>query len=143
MIEDLFTATNVPDAVVELNLGPGLYVPLVADERRLGTLVLGRVRGGAPFGPLDTALAAVFASSTAAAIELAEVRAELERTGIVAEEERIARDLHDTVIQDIFGVGLLLQAARPSSTGPVGERIDEAVDRLATIIREIRNRVPV
>lgn len=47
MIDDLFTATNVPDAVVELNLGPGLYVPLVADERRLGTLVLGRLRGGA------------------------------------------------------------------------------------------------
>ncbi len=141
MIEDLFTATNVPDAVVELNLGPGLYVPLVADERRLGALVLGRVRGGAPFGPLDIALAAVFASSTAAALELAEVRAELERTGIVAEEERIARDLHDTVIQDIFGVGLLLQAARSSSTGLVAERIDEAVDRLDSIIREIRNTI--
>ena len=141
ILEDLFTATNVPDAVIELNLGPGLYVPLVADERRLGTLVLGRVRGGPPFGPLDIALATVFASSTAAAIELAEVRAELERTGIVAEEERIARDLHDTVIQDLFGVGLSLQAARSSSTGAIGERIDEAVDRLDTIIREIRNTI--
>ncbi len=107
-------------------------MPLVADERRLGTLVLGRVRGGDQFGPLDIALAAVFASSTAAAIELAEVRAELERTGIVAEEERIARDLHDTVIQDIFGVGLSLQAARSSATGRVAERIDEAIDRLDT-----------
>lgn len=141
IIEDLFTAANVPDAVVGLNLGPGLYVPLVADERRLGTLVLGRVRGGAPFGPLDIALATVFASSTAAAMELAEVRAELERTGIVAEEERIALDLHDTVIQDLFGVGLSLQAARSSSTGTVGERIDEAVDRLDTIIKEIRNTI--
>jgi len=141
MIEDLFTATNVPDAVVGLNLGPGLYVPLVADERRLGTLVLGRVRGGTPYGSVDIALATVFASSTAAAIELAEVRAELERTGIVAEEERIARDLHDTVIQDLFGVGLSLQAARSSAIGPVGERIDEAIDRIDTIIREIRNTI--
>ena len=141
IIEDLFTATNVPDAVVGLNLGPGLYVPLVADERRLGALVLGRLRGGTPFGPLDVALAAVFASSTAAAIELAEVRAELERTGIVDEEERIARDLHDTVIQDLFGVGLSLQVARSSSTGPVADRIDEAVDRIDTIIREIRNTI--
>jgi PAS domain S-box-containing protein len=141
IIEDLFSAANVPDAVVGLNLGPGLYVPLVADDRRLGTLVLGRVRGGAPFGPLDIALATVFASSTAAAIELAEVRAELERTGILAEEERIARDLHDTVIQDLFGVGLSLQAARSSSSGLVGERIDEAVERLDAIIREIRNTI--
>ena len=141
IIEDLFTATNVPDAVVGLNLGPGLYVALVADERRLGTLVLGRVRGGPLFGPLDIALATVFASSTAAAIELGEVRAELERTSIVAEEERIARDLHDTVIQDLFGVGLSLQVARSSSAGPVAERIDEAVDRLDTIIREIRNTI--
>jgi PAS domain S-box-containing protein len=141
IIEDLFTATNVPDAVVGLNLGPGLYVALVADERRLGTLVLGRVRGGPSFGSLDIALATVFASSTAAAIELGEVRAELERTGIVAEEERIARDLHDTVIQDLFGVGLSLQVARSSSVGPVAERIDEAVDRLDTIIREIRNTI--
>jgi two-component system, NarL family, sensor histidine kinase DevS len=141
IIEDLFTATNVPDAVVGLNLGPGLYVPLIADERRLGTLVLGRVRGSTQFGPLDIALAMVFASSTAAAIELGEVRAELERTGIVAEEERIAHDLHDTVIQDLFGVGLSLQAARSSVTGPIGERIDEAVDRLDTIIREIRNTI--
>ncbi len=141
MIEDLFTATNVPAAVVGLNLGPGLYVPLVADERRLGTLVLARARGGPAFGPLDIALATVFASSTAAAIELAEVRSELERTGIVAEDERIARDLHDTVIQDLFGVGLSLQAARSSATGTVGERIDEAVDRLDTIIKEIRNTI--
>lgn len=141
IVEDLFTATNVPDAVVSLNLGPGLYVPLVADERRLGTLVLGRLRGGVQFGPLDIALATVFASSTAAAIELGEVRAELEHVGIVAEDERIARDLHDTVIQDLFAVGLSLQASRSVAIGRVGDRIDEAVDRIDNIIREIRNTI--
>jgi two-component system, NarL family, sensor histidine kinase DevS len=141
VIEDLFTATNVPDAVVSLNLGPGVYVPLVADERGLGTLVLGRLRGDAQFGSLDIALATVFASSTAAAIELGEVRAELEHVGIIAEDERIARDLHDTVVQDLFAVGLSLQAARLSATGRVGERIDEAVDRLDGIIKEIRNTI--
>ena len=45
VIDDLSTAENVPHGVVDLDLGPGLYVPFVADERRLGTLVLGRVRG--------------------------------------------------------------------------------------------------
>ena len=141
VIEDLATATNVPDAVVGLDLGPGLYLPLVADERRLGALVLGRLRGGAQFGPLDIALATVFASATAAALVLGEARAELERVGIVAEDERIALDLHDTVIQNLFAVGLSLQAARMSATGRVGERIDDVVERLDSVIRDIRNTI--
>ena len=139
VIEDLSTATNVPDAVVGLELGPGLYVPLVADEHRLGALVLGRLRGGAQFGPLDIALAMVFAS--AAAVELGEARAELERVGILAEDERIAADLHDTVIQDLFAVGLSLQVARSLANERAGERIEEAVDALDRVIREIRNTI--
>jgi PAS domain S-box-containing protein len=141
IIEDLSTATSVPDAVAGLDLGPGLYLPLVADERRLGLLMLGRLRGGAQFGPLDIALATVFASATAAAIELGEVRSELERVAIVAEDERIALDLHDTVIQELFAVGMSLQAERMLATGRVRERIDEAVDRLDSVIRDIRNTI--
>jgi GAF domain-containing protein len=74
IITDLSAAANVPEAVVALDLGPGVYVPLIADERPLGTLVLGRVDGRPDFGPLDVAFAEVFATSTAAAIELGEVR---------------------------------------------------------------------
>jgi signal transduction histidine kinase len=59
----------------------------------------------------------------------------------VAEDERIALDLHDTVIQDLFAVGLSLQAARTSATGRVGQRIDEAVDRLDQVIRDIRTTI--
>ena len=79
MIEDLFTATNVPDAVVELNLGPGLYVPLVADERRLGALVLGRVRRWRPVRPARHRLGAVFASPPRRRSSSARSAAELER----------------------------------------------------------------
>ena len=91
VIEDLATAANVPGEVITLGLGPGLYVPLVAEERRLGTLVLGRVNGQPSYETLDVAFAEVFASSTAAAIEISKVRAEVDRLGIVAEDERIAR----------------------------------------------------
>jgi len=141
VIDDLSTAPNVPRGTTELNLGPGLYVPLIADERHVGTLVLGRIKGAPAFLPLDVAFAEVFAGTTAAALELGETRAELERLGIVAEDERIARDLHDTVIQQLFAIGLSLQAARATASGTLGERIDAAVDGLDGVIREIRNTI--
>jgi PAS domain S-box-containing protein len=141
VIEDLSSADNVPLGMVDLDLGPGLYVPFVADQRRLGTLVLGRVRGGASYQPLDVAFAEVFAGAAATAIEMGSVRAELDRLSIIAEDERIARDLHDTVIQELFALGMSLQAMGSSVTGPVGERISAAVESLDDVIRQIRNTI--
>jgi signal transduction histidine kinase len=140
-IADLALATNVPAEVTSLDLGPGLYVPLVADGRRLGTLVLARAHGRPQFEQLDIAFAELFANSIAAAIENGEVRAELERLGIASEHERIAFDLHDTVIQELFGIGMSLQAARSMITGRGVERVDAAVESLDNVIREIRNTI--
>jgi PAS domain S-box-containing protein len=141
VIEDLSTADNVPPGVVDLDLGPGLYVPFIADQRRLGTLVLGRVHGQLPFQPLDVAFAEAFAGAAATAIELGSVRAEIDRLNIVAEDERIARDMHDTVIQELFALGMSLQAMGSSVTGSVGDRISAAVESLDDIIRQIRNTI--
>ena len=141
IIDDLSTADNVPPGVGELDLGPGLYVPFVADQRRLGTLVLGRVHGQPPFQPLDVAFAEVFAGAAATAIELGSVRSEIDRLSIIAEDERIARDLHDTVIQELFALGMSLQALSSSTTGAVGERISAAVESLDDVIRQIRNTI--
>jgi signal transduction histidine kinase len=116
-------------------------VPLISDERRLGTLVLGRLQGKPVYEELDVAFAEVFASSAAAAIEIGEVRTDLDRLGIVAEDERIARDLHDTVIQQLFALGMSLQATRAAVTGNAGERIDAAIDSLDNVIKEIRNTI--
>jgi PAS domain S-box-containing protein len=141
VIEDLSTADNVPPGVSDLDLGPGLYVPFAADQHRLGTLVLGRVHGGAPFQPLDAAFAELFAAAAATAIELGSVRAEIDRLSIVAEDERIARDLHDTVIQELFALGMSLQALGSSTTGVVGDRLSAAVESLDDVIRQIRNTI--
>ncbi|HEV7958967.1 MAG TPA: PAS domain S-box protein, partial [Acidimicrobiales bacterium] len=122
VIEDLSAADNVPPGVADLDLGPGLYVPFVADQRRLGTLVLGRVHGQPPYQPIDAAFAELFAGAAATAIEMGSVRAEIDRLNIVAEDERIARDLHDTVIQELFALGMSLQALGSSATGAVGDR---------------------
>jgi PAS domain S-box-containing protein len=140
-IEDLSTVPTAPPQYVALDLGPGLYVPLVAEDRHLGTLVLGRARGEPGYSPLDVAFAEVFATSITAAIVLAKSRAELDRLGILAEDERIARDLHDTVIQQLFALGMSLQATRFGIEGVAAARIDDAVDRLDEVIREIRNTI--
>ena len=141
LIEDFSNATNVPSAVNELGLGPGLYVPLIADKRRLGTLVIARAKGEAQFETLDIALTEVFASATAVAIELGETRQELGRLELIEEDERIARDLHDTVIQNLFAVGMSLQATRNAVSGRLGDRIDSAINDLDGVIRDIRNTI--
>lgn len=58
-----------------------------------------------------------------------------------AERERIARDLHDTVLQRLFGLGLELQALGMSADAPVGERLETSVDEIDRIIKEIRTSV--
>lgn len=141
VIADLSTADNVPPGVADLDLGPGLYVPFSADQHTLGTLVLGRVHGRPPFQPLDAAFAELFAAAAATAIEMGSVRAEIDRLSIVAEDERIARDLHDTVIQELFALGMSLQALGSSATGVVGDRISAAVESLDDVIRQIRNTI--
>ena len=65
----------------------------------------------------------------------------MESLGIVAEDERIARDLHDTVIQQLFAIGMSLQATRAGVAGNSGERIDNAIDSLDAVIKQIRNTI--
>ena len=141
LIPQLSLADNIPPQVVKMNLGSSVYLPLVSDGRHLGALVIARSQHGAPFDPLDIALAEIFAGATAAAIRLGEEREEFNRLILIEEDERIARDLHDTVIQQLFAVGMSLQAVRPDATGKLGERIDIAVDRLDDVIRDIRNTI--
>src|ERR1700722_2793076 len=139
VIPDLSSANNVPDGVIDLDLGPGLYVPFIANDRRLGTLVMGRRRGRPSYQPIDVAFAEVFAGAAATAIEMGSVRLEIDRLNIVAEDERIARDLHDSVIQELFALGMSLQAAGSSLTGPIGDRISTVVEGLDDVISQIRH----
>src|ERR1035441_4336081 len=90
-IEDLSTVNNVLVGIASLDLGPGLYVPLIADERRLGTLALGRIHGKPSYEPIDVAFAEVFAGAAATAIEMGAARAKIDRLNIVAEDEQNCR----------------------------------------------------
>ncbi len=83
-----------------------------------------------------------FAGQAALALERSQAQREREMYVILEDRERIARDLHDVVIQRLFATGMHLQtAARLAARPEVGERINAAVDDLDTTIREIRSAI--
>ncbi len=141
IVSDLSTEMTVPQRMKALGLGPCLFCPLGVEDRILGALVVARPRGAAGFGVNDTALVAVFANAAMVALTLGEARVELEQLQATAERERIGRDLHDTVIQQLFALGMGLQSIERLTSGSVAGRIDRVVDGLDEVIREIRETI--
>jgi signal transduction histidine kinase len=118
-------------------------LPLRTPDRTLGLLYL---VWSDPGDALDEDIALVaesFAAQAAVNVVLAESRRERERLSIYEERDRIARDLHDLVIQRLFATGIQLQGAVRHTDLPleVRERISRAVDDLDETIREIRQTI--
>ena len=141
---DVSSDDRIEQPVVSMgDLGPAIFVPLVAGGRSIGALVAATRVGGHPFGDDDLRMLEPFAAQAAIALEYGRTQAELGRLALVEERERIGRDLHDSVIQRLFATGLSLQALVPPADGDpeLSERIQEAIDELDATIREIRTSV--
>jgi signal transduction histidine kinase len=83
-----------------------------------------------------------FAAQAGIVLELAEHRHDSERLAVLQDRDRIARDLHDLVIQRLYATGMSLQGAVPLITRPeVADRVSSAVDALDETIREIRSAI--
>jgi signal transduction histidine kinase len=83
-----------------------------------------------------------FADQAALALDRAQATEDREELAVVSDRDRIARDLHDLVIQRLFATGLQLQGMRSIVVNPeVGERIEKAVDDLDQTIRDIRTTI--
>lgn len=122
--------------------GPAMVVPLVGHERLIGALLLCRQRGRPAFTAAELSLACGFARQAVVAVEFAQARTDQERMLVLADRHRIARDLHDQVIQQLFATGLRLQQlAERVGPGPVASRLDTYVDELDSTISEIRSTV--
>ncbi|MBO0887259.1 MAG: GAF domain-containing protein, partial [Acidimicrobiales bacterium] len=91
--------------VREGTIGPAIFVALTAGDLRLGSVCVGRAQGSPPFGDGEVEMVRSFASQAGIALDTATKRQELGRLSVLEEQERIGRDLHDTVIQQLFGVG--------------------------------------
>jgi signal transduction histidine kinase len=119
--------------------GPSMLLPLKSEGRVLGTLALPRLRGEPPYTETDRVLAMQFAAQAALALVLAEAQRDRERLAVLEERDRIARDLHDLVIQRLFATGMMLEGAQRKAVIPeVHAGIGKAVDELDTTIQEIR-----
>lgn len=122
--------------------GPMMMLPLQSDGRVLGALVTPRTRDGRPFTETERILATQFASQAALALMMAEAQRDRERLAVYEDRDRIARDLHDLVIQRLFATGMMLESAQRRSVVPeVQEGVGKAVDELDVTIQEIRTAI--
>jgi signal transduction histidine kinase len=119
-----------------------LGVPVLVRGEAFGNLYLTDKIDGDDFTDVDEELAIGLAAAAGVAIENARLLARARELDIAQERERIARDLHDTVIQRLFATGLSLQsAARLADQPEVVDRIQQAVDELDTTVRDVRSSI--
>jgi signal transduction histidine kinase len=120
-------------------LGPVMAVPLMAGGRAEGVLFVARRRTGLRFSTADLEMAADFAGQASVAMQLGKARSDRQRMLLLEDRGRIARDLHDHVIQQIFGTGLELQSiAGVQPNTALADRIHRAVNNLDESISQIR-----
>ncbi|MBT2397527.1 GAF domain-containing sensor histidine kinase [Streptomyces sp. ISL-100] len=122
--------------------GPSMLLPLRSGGRVLGALATPRARGGRLFTEAERTLATQFASQAALALMMAQAQRDRERLAVYEDRDRIARDLHDLVIQRLFATGLMLESAQRRSVVPeVRNGVGRAVDELDVTIQEIRTAI--
>lgn len=129
--------------VGDLVVGPTLCVPLHGAHEVFGVLVMVRAVGSRVFSLSHMHTAEVFASTAALAIELTAAREAREQLRLLEERNRIARDLHDNVVQRLFATGLYLSQAAPELEGKVRSQVDDAIVSIDQTIRQIRNTILV
>ena len=122
--------------------GPAMVLPLRTTDTVAGVVVVTRRAGAREFTEDQLDMMAAFADQATLAWQLANSQRQMRELDVLADRDRIARDLHDHVIQRLFAVGLSLQGAvaRARSTD-VGQRIADAVDELQNVIGEIRTTI--
>ena len=126
----------------EMPDGPTLGIPIVVGAMTVGAMAFIRANDAEPFGVADRLFAETLAAQVAIALEFDRARIDRELVMLSGDRERIARDLHDLVVQRIFGAGISLQSALSRiDQGFVSERVNSAIDQLDETIREIRNTI--
>ena len=121
-------------------VGPAVVVPLAAGGRNHGVLFIGNNTDGQVFTPGDVSAAESLAAQASFALILSEGQTDRGKLLVLEERDRIARDLHDLVIQRIFATGLMLQGiSRQVGEGhEAQQRIAMSIEQLDETIREVR-----
>jgi signal transduction histidine kinase len=123
-------------------IGALMAIPLVGSTKARGALLVGRLRGRPGFTDADLDMVTTFANHAAVALELADARADQQRVVLLEDRDRIARDLHDHVIQKLFAAGLSVQSvAAALGDDPRSDRLARVVDDVDETIRQIRTSI--
>ncbi|MGG5173068.1 GAF domain-containing protein [Pseudarthrobacter sp. J1738] len=135
-------ASTVLGGLIGQHRGRLLAIDLSARGVHHGLLILVRGRGEGPFLNSDVQMGAVFGSHVAVALELDRSHRLREELVVFTDRDRIARDLHDVVIQRLFAAGLSIQSLRRFTDGePALSRIDAVTQELDETIRDLRNTI--
>ncbi|MGW4199571.1 sensor histidine kinase [Streptomyces sp. NPDC004726] len=127
---------------VRTRFGPSMMLPLQSGGRLIGTLALPRRPNGRPYTAVDRLLASQFASQAALALVLADAQHNRERLAVYEDRDRIARDLHDLVVQRLFATEMMLESTRRrAAASEAGELLSRAVDELDSTIQEVRTTI--
>jgi signal transduction histidine kinase len=137
------TAPYVPRAL--RGYGPFAVTPFGTPERRLGALAVYRRKGTTPFTPVTVDVLASFAAQAGLALVLAEGSTARQRIAVYQERERIARDLHDVIVQRLYASGVQLDVLSRRLADRLDpaerDRLADAVDQLDRTIAEVRATV--
>ena len=120
-----------------------LAVPVWLRQEVIGNLYVADKEDGESFDEQDTEALQRFAAQAALAIQNARLHRRLQGMSILSERERIAMDLHDGVIQSLFGVRLQLEsiAATLPEEAPAQDALNDAVDRLGNVMADVRHYI--
>ena len=122
-------------------LGPTVTIPLYAGDEALGVLMVSRQPAGRGFTAADLEMAFAFATQASIALEIVRAREDRKRAETTRDRARIARDLHDHVIQRLFGAGLALQAASGTVDAAASAAIEAQIDAIDAAIKDIRTAI--
>ena len=119
-----------------------LGVPIKVRDEIYGNLYLTDKIGWSEFTSDDEALIGALAVAAGIAIENARLHQRVQEVAVYEERDRLARDLHDTVIQRLFAIGLSLQsiAANPSAPQNSG-RLTKTIEDIDSTIRQVRTSI--
>ncbi|WP_459546094.1 sensor histidine kinase [Nocardia sp. X0981] len=122
--------------------GPALVLPLRAEDTIIGVLATVQPAGSEPLDPAVQAMMTVIATQAALAFRLSQTQHRMRELDVLADRDRIARDLHDHVIQRLFALGLGLQGTLQRARGDeVRARLGATIEDLQSIMQEIRHSI--
>jgi signal transduction histidine kinase len=141
LVDEATQAAPNAGLAASMRVGPAMLLPLVGVRDGRGVLAVSRVEGRRTFADADLAMGTTFTTHAVMALELGDMRRDQQRVALLEDRARIARDLHDHVIQQLFAAGMALQGLGTKLEPNHAAVVHRVVDRLDQAIKQIRTSI--